>query len=228
MRTPVIHIITPFTGKVGYFRIGILVAPRLAIVGRMGEKYRKMFFAACSAVATGITVGVRILLVYNITGVLGEVFRIPGFIEDRFPHPHTSMVAVAPHKITDIAIYTLRKFGSIIPELPAGGIDNDKQPKLVACIHECRVLRTMGVTDYFHSGITQFLCITPMNTVSNGIAYHRKVLMTVSANQRTFIRFAIQPETVLALKLYTTDTDTAAITVHHIAFAVADAYYQII
>ena len=67
-----------------------------------------------------------------------------------------------------------------------------------------------------------------MNTVSNGIAYHRKVLMTVSTNQRAFIRFAIQPETVLALKLYTTDTDTAAITVHHIAFAVADAYYQII
>ena len=71
----------------------------------------------------------------------------------------------------------------------------------------------MGVADYFHSGITQFLCITPMNTVSYGIAYHRKVLMTVSANQRAFIRFAIQPETVLALKLYTTDTDTATITV---------------
>ena len=86
----------------------------------------------------------------------------------------------------------------------------------------------MGVADYFHSGITQLLCITPMNTVSNGITYHRKVLMTVSANQRTFIRFAIQPETVPALKLYATDADTAAITVHHIAFTVTDAYNQVI
>ena len=138
------------------------------------------------------------------------------------------MVTVAPHKVADITVYTLCKFGSIIPELPARSINNYKQTELVACIHECRVLRTMGVTDYFHSGITQFLGITPMNTVSHGITYHCKVLMTVSANQRTFIRFAIQPETVLTLKLYATDTDTTAIAVHHITFAVTDAYNQII
>lgn len=138
------------------------------------------------------------------------------------------MITVTTHQIANVTIYMLCKFGSIILELPARSIDYDKQAKFVARIHESRVLRTMSITNYFHSGITQFLGITPMDTVGNCITYHCKILMAVGTYQRAFIRLAIQLKNFLALKLHTTNTDTTAISVHYIPFTVTDTYVQII
>ena len=53
-----------------------------------------------------------------------------------------------------------------------------------------------------------------MNAVGNGIAYYGKILMAVGANQRAWIRFAVQPESVLSFEFYAADTDTAAVAVH--------------
>ena len=52
-----------------------------------------------------------------------------------------------------------------------------------------------------------------MNAVGNGIAYYGKILMAVGANQRAWIRFAVQPESVLSFEFYAVDTDTAAVAV---------------
>ena len=67
-----------------------------------------------------------------------------------------------------------------------------------------------------------------MNAVGNGIAYYGKILMAVGANQWAWIRFAVQPESVLALEFYAADTDAAALAVHYISFIVADTDNQVI
>ena len=45
-----------------------------------------------------------------------------------------------------------------------------------------------------------------MNAGGNGIAYYGKILMAVGANQWAWLRFAVQPESVLALEFYAADT----------------------
>ena len=228
MRAPIIHIVAPLSGKIGNFRIGIRSTPGFPIKRRMSEKYREIFFTTRSAVATGITIRVRIFLIDQFTGLLGKIIRIPSFIQYGFPQPDTSMVTVTAYQITYITIYTLCKFRGIIPKLPARSIDNYKQTEFIACIHESRVLRTMGIADHLHSGITQFLCITPVNAVGDCITYYGKVLMTIGTDQRFFIRFSVQPEAILTFKFHTTDTNTATVTIHHFSFVVTNAYNQII
>ena len=228
MRTPIIHIVAPLTGKIGNFRISIRITPGLPIKRRMGEKYREIFFATRSAVATRITIRVRIFLIDQFTGLLGKIIRIPSFIQDRFPQPDTSMITVTAYQITYITIYTLCKFRGIIPELPARSIDYYKQTEFIACIHESRVLRTMGIADHLHSRIPQFLCVTPVNAVGYCITYYSKVLVAIGTDQRFFIRSAVQPETILTFKFHTADTNTATVTIHHFSFVVADTYNQII
>ena len=86
----------------------------------------------------------------------------------------------------------------------------------------------MGVTDYLHTDIFQFFGITPMDTICHGIANNGKVLMTICPDQWLIIRFAVQPKAVFPFKLNATDTDTAAITINHIPFFIADTNQQVI
>ena len=64
--------------------------------------------------------------------------------------------------------------------------------------------------------------------LATGIAYYGKILMAVGANQWAWIRFAVQPESVLALEFYAADTDAVALAVHYISFIVADTENQVI
>jgi len=228
MRTPVVHIVTPLAGKISNAGGCVFHMPHLAVEGRVSKQYRKMLMPARSTVATGVTIRIRIFLSYNICGLFGKILRIPSLVEHRLPQPYTSMIAVTAYQIAYVAIHTLCEFGSIIPELPPRSIDYDKQAKFVACVHEGRILRAMGIANHFHPGVTQFLGITPMDAVGNRIAYHREILMAVGTDQWGFIRFAIQPEPLLALKFHTANADTAAITIHYIPLTVTDAYVQMI
>ena len=135
------------------------------------------------------------------------------------------MITVATDQIADVTVNALGKLGSVIPELPAWGIDNNEQAQFITGIHKGRVLRTMSVTDDFQTGVAQLFCITPVNTVGYCIAYHSKILMSVGANQRTLVGFSVQPETVFALEFNATDTDSAAIAVYRVSFIVADTDY---
>ena len=138
------------------------------------------------------------------------------------------MVTVATYQVTDIAVYPLGEFGSVVPELPARCIDDHEQTQFVAGIHKSRILRTVGVADHFHSDVLQLFGIAPVDAVRYGITHHGKVLMAVSADQRLVIRFTVQPETFFSFELDAPDTDTAAVTVDHIALFVTDADKQII
>lgn len=64
MRIPIIYVISPFTGEVSDFGVELLYSPVFVCIGRMGEKDRVYFMAACLAVATGVTIRIRIFLCY--------------------------------------------------------------------------------------------------------------------------------------------------------------------
>ena len=85
VRVPVVYIISPLAGEIGYFRIEAFDGPVLVCIGRMSEEYRIYLMSPCFAVATGIAIRIRVFLIDNIEGIFGEVCRIPGFIQDRFP-----------------------------------------------------------------------------------------------------------------------------------------------
>ena len=138
------------------------------------------------------------------------------------------MIAVAAHDIADIAIHALRKFGRIIPELPAGRIDDHEQAQLVAGIHKGRVLRTVGVTDNLHPGLLQLLGIPPMDAVSDRVSDDSKILVAVRTDQRLFIRFAVQVKAVFSLKLNAADSDAATITVDHISVFIEHPHQQVV
>ena len=72
-------------GEIGYFRVEAFDGPVLVRVGRMSEEYRIYLMSPCFAVATGVAIRIRVFLIDNIEGILGEVCRIPGFIQNRFP-----------------------------------------------------------------------------------------------------------------------------------------------
>lgn len=64
----------------------------------------------------------------------------------------------------------------------------------------------VGISDNAEACVSQFLGISPMQTVGKGVADNGKVLMAIGANQRLRIRLAIKPEAILGLKLQTSDT----------------------
>ena len=183
---------------------------------------------ACFAVTSAITIRIRIFGIHDITGVLGEISRIPSLVQDRFPQPDRRVVAVAAHDIADIAIHTLCKFGRVIPELPAGRIDDHEQAQLIAGVHKSRILRTVSITDDLHPDIFQFLGIPPMNTICDSVSDNRKILVAVSSDQRFAVRSAIQVEAVFPFKLNAADSDTAAVTVDHISFLIKYPHQQVI
>ena len=85
VRVPVVYIISPLAGEIGYFRVEAFDGPVLVRIGRMSEEYRIYLMSPCFAVATGVAIRIRVFLIDNIEGIFGEVCRIPGFIQDRFP-----------------------------------------------------------------------------------------------------------------------------------------------
>ena len=85
VRIPVVYIISPLAGEIGYFRVEAFDGPVLVRVGRMSEEYPIYLMSPCFAVATGVAIRIRVFLIDNIEGILGEVCRIPGFIQNRFP-----------------------------------------------------------------------------------------------------------------------------------------------
>lgn len=65
------------------------------------------------------------------------------------------MITVATDQIADVTVNALGKLGSVIPELPAWGIDNDEQAQFITGIHKGRVLRAMSVTNDLQAGVAQ-------------------------------------------------------------------------
>ena len=62
MRVPVVYVISPFTGEVSDFGVELLYSPVFVRIGRMGEKDGIDFMTARLAVATGVTIRIRIFL----------------------------------------------------------------------------------------------------------------------------------------------------------------------
>ena len=184
--------------------------------------------APCLAVAAAVAIRIGIFGIDYVTGLLGEVRRIPCLVQNRFPQPYAGMVSVAAHKIADVAVDTLGKFRRIVPELPSGRIVNNKQAQFIAGVHECRILRAMGIADNLYAGFFQFFCITPVYAVGHGIAYHREILMAVGADQRFAVGLAVKPESVFGLELNAADADAPAIAVYRITVAVQHPYLQVI
>ncbi|KAF5047262.1 hypothetical protein DSECCO2_462200 [anaerobic digester metagenome] len=132
-------------------------------ITRVRIKHRKVFIAPGFGITYRVAIAERVFCHYNIPGIPGKVFRIPGFIQYRLPHQHTGVVAVALDHVPDILIDALFKYRIFIPELPAGRVNNDEQAQFVAGVHKGRILRIVGITDHLQPGITELFCIPPMN-----------------------------------------------------------------
>ena len=187
-----------------------------------------MLFSFGFTITSAVTIWIRILYFYYIMCIPGKVGRVPGFVQDWFPHPYAGMVAVPSNHIPDVAVYPLRKDRGIVPELPTRCIDNYKQSKFIASIHESRVLRAMCITNYFHPCISQLFGIAPVNAVWYCIAHYREVLMAVSSYQWCFIRPSVQPESGFSLEFDAADPDSAAVSVYYVALFVTNADNQIV
>ena len=162
MRIPVIHVITPLSGKVGFLRIQFTYAPALITILRMSELYVVIFTSLCRSITGCIAVWIWIFLVYDTFHLLGKVVRIPSLVEDRFPKPHTRTVSISSYNVSDITIHIVGEARFRIPELPSRGIFDHKQSQFITSIHKGRVLRIMSISDDTQSGIFQFLGISPM------------------------------------------------------------------
>ncbi len=138
------------------------------------------------------------------------------------------MIAVAPHKISDIRIDPFPKFGRVIPELPSGSVVNHKKPKLVASIHKGGVLRTMGVSNHIHACFFQFYGIATVSAVAQGVPDQGMVLMPVGTNQSLRIRLSVEIESLFAFEFQTAYANAAAIAVDRFAVSVVNTYNKII
>lgn len=63
------------------------------------------------------------------------------------------MVAIAAYEVTGVAENALGKLWCVVPELPPRNVVEHKKAQFIAGIHKGGVLRTVGVTDDFKSGI---------------------------------------------------------------------------
>lgn len=72
VRIPVVYIISPLAGEIGYFRVEAFDGPILVRIGRMSEEYRIYLMSPCFAVATGIAIRIRVFLIDNIEGILAK------------------------------------------------------------------------------------------------------------------------------------------------------------
>ena len=138
------------------------------------------------------------------------------------------MVAIAPDKIADIRKHTPSEFGGIVPELPSGSIIDHQQPKLVAGIHKCRILRAVSIAYHIQACILELQCITPVGAVADGISNKSVILMAVCPDQRLSIRLSIEIEAILAPELQTSYTYPPAISVDRTTLPVIYSYVQII
>ena len=149
MRIPIVHVISPFPGKISDIRLHLLGGERPASTRQgMGKQYFKMLVSLGRGIAATITIRIRIFFFHDIPGSFGKIGRIPCFVQDRFPHPYGRMVPVTAYHIPDIGIHPLGKDRGIVPELPARCIDNHKKPQLVASIHKSRILRVVCIPDH--------------------------------------------------------------------------------
>ena len=160
-----------------------------------------IFTSLCRSITGCIAVWIWIFLVYDTLHLLGKIVRIPGLVEDRFPKPYARTVSVSSYNVSDIIIHIVGEARFRIPELPSRGIFDHKQSQFITSIHKGRVLRIMSISDDTQSGIFQFLGISPMQTVRQGIADNGKILVAIGSNQWFRIRFAIEPEAIASLKL---------------------------
>ena len=195
---------------------------------RVLKKYRKIFVSFRLRITSCIAIRIRILFHHDVFHVLCKIRRIPRLIQNRLPHPYGRVIPIPTHHIANIRINPLRKFRSLIPELPSRSIDYYEKPQFITSIHKGGILRIMGISDHFQSGIPQFLCIPPMHAIRQCIAHNRKILVPVSTYQGSFIRFPVQPKTVLPLKLYAAHTDTTTITINHISLIIFYIHMQLI
>jgi len=136
------------------------------------------------------------------------------------------MIAVAAYHISYIRIYPLGKLRVIVPELPAGSIDNHKEPELVACIHECGILRAMGIAYHLKTGIAQLLCIAPVCGVGHRVSHDRKILMAVCTDKRLSIRLAVEIEALLAPELNAAYAQSLHKRVGFPSVRIRDAYFE--
>ena len=143
------------------------------------------------------TVGVGVFVAGNLQGLQGERLRVAGLVEDGFPHQHRGVVAVAADDVARVLVYLLVPAFFLVPVLPAGGGYNDKQPQLVAGIHERRVLRIVGGADDGEADVAQPFGVAPLLRVGQRVAYVGEVLMAVSTDQLV-VALAVQVEAGLA------------------------------
>ena len=122
---------------------------------------------------------------HQVAGLLGEIRRVMGLVQNGLPHHHGGMVPVPAHHLADVVINPVRK-RPLAPELPARRSDDDEKA------HEGRILRIMGAPDYTHAGLPQLHGVLPLQVVGNCIPQPGEILVPVAANQLFREQGAIQ------------------------------------
>ena len=208
---PVVDILAPFAGEDALVNVVVLAVGD--VVSPVVEHVVVVLHAL--GVKVGSSHGTSRpgeFLAGDLQGLQGEVNGVAGLVENRFPHQHAGVVAVATDDIAGVLVYHLAPFGVFVPVLPARCGHDDKKAQFVAGIHERRVLRVMSGADDVHAGLLQTQGVAPLLRVGQGVAHVGKILMTVAAHQLV-IGFAVEPEAVLAAEFSLADAhaDDAAV-----------------
>ena len=151
---PIIRIIPPFSTKICLSGIIRNQCQLFFSIYSMGE-YHWIKFCPFGIFITG-TIAIRKWILFSnyIQCVLRKRFRKPCFIQQRFPHPHRSMIPIPTYNITNIGMNPLLKNRILTPVMPSGSIENLILSQLVTSFHKSRVLLIVRVTYHFHTRIT--------------------------------------------------------------------------
>ena len=211
MCIPIIDIFAPLTGEDAFvyiifplaYVIGPIIKHIVVFLYPLGVKVGSSYGAALKGV----------FLTGYLQGFKSEVRGIARFIENRFPHEHTRMIAVTTDDVAGVLMYHLTPLRVFVPILPArGGYDNEES-QLVAGIHERWILRIVCSTDDGHARLFQSLGITPMLAVWHSITNVGKVLMAIASDE-LMVGVTIKPESILSPELCLTDSGTKHAAIH--------------
>ena len=115
------------------------------------------------------------------------------------------MVTVAADDLTGILVHQFCPVFVFVPILPTGRRNDEEDAQFVERIHKRRILRIVGSTDNVHTCILQSFGIAPLLGVGHRVPHEGKILMSIAAYELA-VRFAVEPESVLAAEFSLADT----------------------
>ena len=182
VRAPVVHAVAPLAGEGGAVALG---GGGVGLAGGavgVAEEDVVEPLAAGAGVA-GAEVGAQIgLLLDGLDPLLGGLPGIPRFVEDGLPEEEAGAGAVAADHGADVVEDAPAEERLGVPELPAGRVDDDEEPHLVAGVHEGGVLRVVGVAHEGEAGLAQLDGVAVVQQVAHRVADEGEVLVAVGAD----------------------------------------------